>query len=224
MDPGGNKSSTPEEDKGSEKRKKEREETAKQVRTAEGSGKAGLVRDAIGYVGAKAIERALKYARQRGVEDAWKMEKQAVGNGFPGSRNWTMAERRELLETGKVKGYDGDHINTVNGNPELAADHSNIQFLTEAEHKARHKDLGGTKIIVSGQTTIDRTFGGQLPDLATDYAKGWGDKASEYGLTALSGVAVGLEVIDYADPIFGPMGILGGANPGCQTLDCNGLE
>ena len=45
----------------------------------------------------------------------------------------------ELLSTGKVKGYDGHHIKNVANNPELAADPTNVQFLTRKDHLAAHK-------------------------------------------------------------------------------------
>jgi hypothetical protein len=34
-----------------------------------------------------------------------------------------------LLETGKVKGYEGHHINDVNNNPNMAGDSRNIDFV-----------------------------------------------------------------------------------------------
>ena len=165
--------------------------------------------------------KALEYARQRAVADAWKMERQMVKNGNPGSVNWTAAQRKELLEKGKVSGYEGDHINTVNGNVELAADHRNIQFLTEAAHTKRHQDAGGYRVPISGEAMIDRTLGGALPDLATPYAKSWSDTAYDLGISSVFAAGVALEILDFGDPLFGPIGIF---NPGdgaaCATLDC----
>ena len=46
-----------------------------------------------------------------------------------GSRRWTKKELKELKETGKVKGYEGHHINSVKGHPEYAGDPSNIEFV-----------------------------------------------------------------------------------------------
>ncbi len=79
---------------------------------------------------------------------------------------------------------------------------------------------GGTRVQISGQPLIDRTFGGQLPDLASSAARSWPDRAAGFGLTVLGGAAVGLEFMDNFDPIFGPNGFLGPTIGGCQTLDC----
>lgn len=48
-------------------------------------------------------------------------------------------ELKELKETGKVKGYEGHHINSVKGHPEDAGDPSNIEFVKKGgEHLSRH--------------------------------------------------------------------------------------
>ena len=56
-----------------------------------------------------------------------------------GSRRWTKKELKELKETGKVKGYEGHHINSVKGHPEDAGDPSNIEFVKKGgDHLSRH--------------------------------------------------------------------------------------
>jgi hypothetical protein len=70
---------------------------------------------------------------------------------------------------------------------------------------------GGTRAPISGQALIDRTFGGQLPNLATPAARGWPDRARSIGFGLMTGVAIGLEVVDKFDPIFGPLGPFGGS-------------
>lgn len=155
------------------------------------------------------------------MADAWKMERQLAVNGLQTSRKWSDDQLTELMDTGRVKGFVGDHINTVNGNAALAANHRNIQFSTVAEHNARHAAAGGFRTPISGQQLIDRTRGGQLPDLATSSARGWPDRAKGLGLGVLSGVATGLEIMDIGDPLLGPMGFFNpGSNAGCQTLNC----
>jgi hypothetical protein len=52
-----------------------------------------------------------------------------VASGKPGTVNWSAAEKAELLQTGKVSGYQGHHINSVNGHPELARDPNNIKLV-----------------------------------------------------------------------------------------------
>ena len=56
-----------------------------------------------------------------------------------GSRRWTKKELNELKETGKVKGYEGHHINSVKGHPEDVGDPSNIEFVKKGgEYLSRH--------------------------------------------------------------------------------------
>ena len=78
-------------------------------------------------------KRAITSARQNAVRNAWKMEAARVANG-EGTRQWTVAEQKELLETGEVKGYQGHHMKSVSEYPEFAGDPENIQFLTNDEH------------------------------------------------------------------------------------------
>jgi hypothetical protein len=62
-----------------------------------------------------------------------------------------------------VRGYEGHHRNTVNGNDiESAANPNNIEFLTETEHAARHAAVGGTNVPISGMPLLDRTVGGAV--------------------------------------------------------------
>ena len=55
-----------------------------------------------------------------------------------GTRKWTKEQKAELLEKGKVKGFQGHHINNVKDHPELAGNPDNIEFLTRKEHLDRH--------------------------------------------------------------------------------------
>ena len=83
-----------------------------------------------------------KYLRSRAVKEAWEREAALVRKG-KGTRNWTLAEQKELLETGRIKKYVGHHVKCVKSNPELAGDPANIQFLTRSEHYNAH--LGNWK-------------------------------------------------------------------------------
>ena len=80
-----------------------------------------------------------RYLRQKAVKDAWKAEKRLVERTGHGSRRWTKKELKELKETGKVKGYEGHHINSVKGHPEDAGGPSKIEFVKKGrEHLSRH--------------------------------------------------------------------------------------
>ena len=75
--------------------------------------------------------------RRKAVRNAWKEERQLIRDS-EGTRFWSNAEREELLRTGKVKGYEGHHINNVKDHPELADNPDNVIFLTRREHLEAH--------------------------------------------------------------------------------------
>ena len=78
-------------------------------------------------------KRHLNYLRQRAVKNAWKNEQTLVYDGN-GTRDWTVEQQKELMETGRVEGYEGHHMKSVSLYPEYAGDENNIQFLSEEEH------------------------------------------------------------------------------------------
>lgn len=78
-------------------------------------------------------------SRSSAVRNAWKLEYNNVANGGNSiTRIWTYEQQIELLNTGKVSGFEGHHIKSVSGFPHLRGDPANIQFLTQAEHFAAH--------------------------------------------------------------------------------------
>jgi hypothetical protein len=60
-------------------------------------------------------------------------EQQLVAATGRGTVDWTPAQRAELLQTGKVNGYVGHHINNVADHPELAGNPNNIKFVAGQE-------------------------------------------------------------------------------------------
>jgi len=130
MDPSGNTAVDPEEAEQAEREQAEREERQDSVREAGPSGLLGKGVRAIADAAARRkAARELAYARRRGVIDAWKMERQLAINGKRTSYRWDDTQLQELIENGSVKGFVGDHINTVNGNESLAANHRSIHSL-----------------------------------------------------------------------------------------------
>ena len=98
-------------------------------------------------------KKVLASKRASAVRQAWKNEYNNVRSGGTGiSREWSSAETNELLTTGKVKGYQGHHMKSVKGYPELAGDPTNIQFLTRSEHLAAHG--GNWRNITHGRYVI----------------------------------------------------------------------
>jgi len=80
----------------------------------------------------------INYLRRVAVKNAWKQEANLVQRTGRGTRPWTKANTRELLQNGKVKGFQGHHIRSVNGNPEWAGNANNISFQTRSEHLQTH--------------------------------------------------------------------------------------
>ena len=83
---------------------------------------------------AKDSAKAIKNARQTALRKAWKQEKEMIQNKGYGSREWTKSELKEIRETGRVKGYQGHHINNVKDHPTMAGDPNNVEFLNKTEH------------------------------------------------------------------------------------------
>ena len=70
-------------------------------------------------------------------------------------------KERIAKENGKIKGYEGHHINNVKDHPELARNPDNIKFLKgRREHLDEHG--GNFKNKTSGDL-INRTEGGVDP-------------------------------------------------------------
>lgn len=78
-------------------------------------------------------ERSFKSTRSKAVSDAWAAEKRLVMQGR-GTRDWSVSQQEELIRTGKVTGFDGNHMLSASQNPSEAGNPDNIQFLTYEEH------------------------------------------------------------------------------------------
>ena len=70
----------------------------------------------------KQTSSTIKSLRRKAVKHAWKDEQILVKKTGKGTRKWTSAERKELQDKGKVKGYQGHHINNVKDHPNMAGD------------------------------------------------------------------------------------------------------
>ena len=99
------------------------------------------------------VQKVSNSVRSGAVRKAWKNELLDVRSGGSGiSRTWTNTEKIELLSTGRVRGYQGHHMKSVKGYPQLAGDPMNIQFLTRAEHLMAHS--GNFRNITHGRYFI----------------------------------------------------------------------
>ncbi|CAO2613787.1 Tenm4 [Lemmus lemmus] len=77
--------------------------------------------------------RVLELARQRAVRQAWAREQQRLLEGEEGLRAWTEGERQQVLNTGRVQGYDGFFVTSVEQYPELSDSANNIHFMRQSE-------------------------------------------------------------------------------------------
>ncbi|KAB0377440.1 hypothetical protein FD755_011884 [Muntiacus reevesi] len=77
--------------------------------------------------------RVLELARQRAVRQAWAREQQRLREGEEGLRAWTEGERQQVLNTGRVQGYDGFFVISVEQYPELSDSANNIHFMRQSE-------------------------------------------------------------------------------------------
>uniref|UniRef100_A0A6I8PGC2 Teneurin transmembrane protein 4 n=1 Tax=Ornithorhynchus anatinus TaxID=9258 RepID=A0A6I8PGC2_ORNAN len=77
--------------------------------------------------------RVLGLARERAVAGAWARERQRLRDGEDGARAWSEAERRQLLTTGRVPGYDGFFVLAPERYPELADSERNVRFVRQSE-------------------------------------------------------------------------------------------
>ncbi|XP_065204844.1 teneurin-m isoform X4 [Planococcus citri] len=84
--------------------------------------------------------RLLKHAHKRAVERAWELEKTLISAGLSGARgDWTEEEKDELLLRGRIEGYDGIDIHSVQRYPELADDPGNIAFKKDSTKRKRKR-------------------------------------------------------------------------------------
>ncbi len=147
------------------------------------------------YLKKKLAKRILDNLRKRAVSDAWRMERRLVEKTGRGTARWTKAQKAELLKTGKVEGYVGHHINNVKDYPKMAGNPNNIEFAKKgADHLGKH---GGNYRNSTNGPLLDRTAGGVLPPLALRN----GRTLYDFGGLIISAGLLGLEVLDFTDPI-----------------------
>uniref|UniRef100_A0A452GKG8 EGF-like domain-containing protein n=1 Tax=Gopherus agassizii TaxID=38772 RepID=A0A452GKG8_9SAUR len=77
--------------------------------------------------------RVLELARQRAIAQAWAREQQRLRDGEEGIRSWTEGEKQQVLNTGRVQGYDGYFVISVEQYPELSDSANNIHFMRQSE-------------------------------------------------------------------------------------------
>lgn len=72
---------------------------------------------------------------QSAISGAWKAERYELELGEKGTANWTRAERKMILENGRIEGVEGHHQQSVKYHSEEQANPDNIKFYkTREEH------------------------------------------------------------------------------------------
>ncbi len=85
-----------------------------------------------------APKNQLTNLRNYAVRKAWQDEQKLVKLGG-GTRDWSQRQRLSMKRVGKVLGYEGHHIRSVNGHAKnWASDSRNIKFVTRPEHIREH--------------------------------------------------------------------------------------
>ncbi len=87
-------------------------------------------------------EERMKQYQNQAVDKAWAQEQKLVSLGHSGTLEWTKAQKAELLETGKVSGYEGRYVNNnFKEDSPLATDSNNIVFAKVGESSPNDKAL-----------------------------------------------------------------------------------
>jgi hypothetical protein len=74
-------------------------------------------------------DEKMRQYKDQAIKKAWEQERELVSLADLGTRDWTLAERKELLKTGRIQGYEGRYINKkVDDNPRLATNADNVAF------------------------------------------------------------------------------------------------
>lgn len=102
----------------------------------------GILNPVVRKEGQELLNATTDTLRNKAVADAWKIEQDAVRTGTSRYK-WTFAQKRELLKTGKVSGFEGHHILTVNelentANKWLISSPNDIVFLSKKNHFLAH--------------------------------------------------------------------------------------
>ncbi len=81
-------------------------------------------------------EELFKQYKEQAVQEAWELEQKLVSLGHGGTRDWSEAEKQELVKIGKVSGYSGEYVNkNIDNNQQFATQSNNIVFAKVGEDK-----------------------------------------------------------------------------------------
>ncbi len=93
--------------------------------------------------------------RSKAVDVAYRYEAADVKMGGNGTCDWSSSQKEELLSSGKVRGYEGHHINSVAEHPELQTNPDNVRFYNGRQEHLKKGHNGNFRNSSSGNL-IDR--------------------------------------------------------------------
>ncbi|BCB02124.1 hypothetical protein [Bacillus sp. KH172YL63] len=126
--------------------------------------------------------------RNEGVSIAWKYEQAEIKMGGQGTAGWSKGQRQEILDTGKVRGAEGHHINSVKDHPGEQANPDNIKIVkSKQEHLAEH---GGDFRNPTEGELVDRNA--RLEDVNNQRV--FKNELTGIGLAAAIGLGVGFTI------------------------------
>lgn len=126
--------------------------------------------------------------RNDGVGLAWRYEQAEIQMGGKGSTDWSDTQRQEILNSGKVRGAEGHHINSVKDHPTQQANPDNIEFAKDRnEHLQKH---GGDFRNPTEGDLIDRN--GRLEEV--NRQRVIKNELTGIGLAAAIGLGVGFTI------------------------------
>lgn len=134
-----------------------------------------------------AVDPGYKGFRDEGVNLAWAYDRADLRMGGQGSREYTAAQKNELLETGEIKGLEGHHINDVSNHLSEQANPDNIRFLTRDDHYVAHGNAWQNKTqgdMIDREKMLRRT---QTKRIFKNEVRG-------AGITAVIGFGVGFTI------------------------------
>lgn len=104
-----------------------------------------------------AFVKLLANARRTGIRRAWAAERELARSGRETLTAFSEEELNELITKGRVRGYEGHHINSVNPGKDIAmaSNPDNVRFLTRGDHLAAHE--GNWRNPTSGRL-VNRTM------------------------------------------------------------------
>lgn len=141
-----------------------------------------------------AVDQTSDALRKQGQNLGWAYEEAEIKMGGSGTRDWTSAQRQELLESGSVRKFEPHHINNVAAHHDQQANPDNIKFLEE------HRDGNGVRehFDTHGRNWRNQTEGPLIDRdkrlIDTNNKRVLNNELAGIGLAAAIGLGIGFSI------------------------------